>query len=671
MKRRSEQPDSTVQLREKLIGLGKTSIRKSYFPALQARLNELERFRALLDQSREIILLLDAGAGRVVDANEHAGLVLAGSLDRLVGQDFRAFLEQDEEQTLDLLLAEIRASGSGTTQGALRLATPQAGSIPLEFTARLLRFIDQDYIAIVGRDIGQRLQAEKTLRQWADAFQFCAHGLAIGLPGSNTILVCNPAFAAILGRTVEELAGQPIYSVYAAAEHAVVRGHIAEADRTGYARYETLVQHADGSTVPVQMDLVSVRGATGVVEYRVATMQDIRARKQAEEQRLALESQLRQAQKMEAIGILAGGIAHDFNNILSGVIGFAEMALELANQGRPNQAELEQVLRAADRAGELVKQILAFSRKVESDPRPMNLNDSVASGLALLGRSLPKMIEIEINLAPDLVPVNADPTQMEQILLNLATNAADAMPMGGRLTVETQNVTLDEHYCRLHLGATPGDYALLQVSDTGQGMDAHTREHIFDPFFTTKEVGKGTGLGLASVYGIVKAHGGQIYCYSEPGLGASFKVYLPAHHGGSTASPKPIPPPESGLLGRERILLVDDEESLRQLGETLLSQMGYQVTTAGSGEEALDLYRTRSDGFDLVVLDLGMPGMGGHRCLEALLANDPTVRVVVASGYSAHSQVRESLAAGARAFVAKPFRRVELLSAVRSVLDRP
>lgn len=671
MKRRSERPENRDQLREKLIGLGESSIRKSYFPTLQARLTELQRFRALLDQSREVILLLEAGTGRVVDANEHAGLILAGSLAKLIGRDLRELVAPDDQRTLHDITGRDALQTDPSSPRICLFIMAQGELVPLEFTARLLRFNDQEYVAIVGRDVSQRLQAEKTLQQWADAFHFCAHGLAIGLPATNSILVCNPAFALILGRTVEELAGKPIFSVYAANELERVKGCIAEADRRGYARYETRVQHSNGSTVPVQMDLISVRDSAGAVDYRVATMQDISERKQAEEERSTLESHLRQAQKMEAIGTLAGGIAHDFNNILSGVIGYSEIALALASQGKSNQKELEQVLLAAERAGQLVAQILAFSRKAATNPHPMNLNDSVESGLALLNRSLPKMIEIETNLAPDLSPVNADATQLEQILLNLATNAADAMPTGGRLIVETLNVTLGEEYCRLHLESTPGDYVLLQVSDTGQGMDAQTREHIFDPFFTTKALGKGTGLGLASVYGIVKAHGGQLYCYSEPGLGTSFKVYLPAHQGEAVATVKPAPPPESSLTGHERILLVDDEESLRQLGEQLLTQTGYQVTTAGNAEEALELYQTGGDAFDLVLLDLGMPGMGGHRCLQAMLALNPAARVVITSGYSANSQARDSLASGAAAFVAKPFRRVDLLATVRSVLDRP
>mgnify|MGYP000879938607 FL=1 len=364
MKRRSETPENRAALRDKLIGLGETSIRKSYFPILQARLTELERFRALLDQSREIILLLETGSNRVADANEYAGLVLAGSLQNLIGQDLRDLIVPENHREMDNLVRQA-ARATGPIQASLRLLAAPEQTIPLEFTARVLTFGAQDYLAIVGRDISQRLQAEQQLRQWADAFYFCAHGLAIGLPGSNTILVCNPAFAHILGRGVEELAGQPIFSVYASEEHPVVRGHIAEADRRGYARYETRARRADGSTVPVQLDLISVRGGSGQVEYRVATMQDISARQQAEEERAALEAQLRQAHKMEAIGTLAGGIAHDFNNILSGVIGFAELGLDKARQGKSNRKELEQVLLAAERAGHLVKQILAFSRKAE------------------------------------------------------------------------------------------------------------------------------------------------------------------------------------------------------------------------------------------------------------------------------------------------------------------
>jgi len=316
-----------------------------------------------------------------------------------------------------------------------------------------------------------------------------------------------------------------------------------------------------------------------------------------------------------------------------------------------------------------VSQILTFSRKMEVEMKPLDLNREIRQAAALLERTLPKMISIETRLTSQVKTVRANPNQMEQILLNLATNARDVMPEGGRLVIETQYLDLDQEYCHRHLGMEAGSYFLLQVSDTGPGMDQHTREHIFEPFFTTKGVGQGTGLGLSSVYGIVKAHGGHISCYSEPGLGATFKILLPV------SQEEAVPPPQEATLpaaapgGRERILLVDDEQSLRYLGARALSTAGYQVETAASGEEALQLLGEDQPGFDLIIMDLGMPGMGGHKALRAILERRPQSKIIIASGYAAGGQVDGSLDSGARGYVAKPFRVAELLATVRKVLD--
>ncbi len=302
--------------------------------------------------------------------------------------------------------------------------------------------------------------------------------------------------------------------------------------------------------------------------------QDITERRRAEAEKARLESQLAQAQKMEAIGTLAGGIAHDFNHILGAIMGYAELAQERTEDGEGNREELGLVIKAAERARGLVRQILTFSRKMEADQRPMDLNQAASRALEILGRTLPRMVDIVVHLAPDLAPINADAGQMEQIFLNLATNAADAMPDGGELTIETGNVELSEDYCRQHLDVRPGRYVLLAVSDTGCGMAPETVKHIFEPFFT-KEVGKGTGLGLSTVYGIVKSHGGQISCYSEPGLGTTFRIYLPVHQLESDVSRPETVGPEAILGGSETILLVDDEESLRTLGALTLRKAGY------------------------------------------------------------------------------------------------
>jgi CheY-like chemotaxis protein len=279
------------------------------------------------------------------------------------------------------------------------------------------------------------------------------------------------------------------------------------------------------------------------------------------------------------------------------------------------------------------------------------------------------MIRIETFLAPDLKPINGDLTQIIQLLLNLANNAVDAMPEGGRLLIEAKNVFLDDSFTRRHREVPVGEYVLLRVSDTGKGMDARTQEQIFNPFFTTKDVGKGTGLGLSMAYGIVKGHEGHISCSSEEGRGTTFNVYLPAHRDylGSPSSGQEAIPEIRG--GRETILLVDDEAVLRDLGEETLVAVGYAVITAGSGEEALEVYQARGGGIDLVVLDLGMPGMGGKRCLQEILSLNPRAKVLITSGYSIVGLTDELLSLGARGFVPKPFRRQDLLATIRNLLD--
>ncbi len=278
------------------------------------------------------------------------------------------------------------------------------------------------------------------------------------------------------------------------------------------------------------------------------------------------------------------------------------------------------------------------------------------------------MIQIELHLEDSLATVNADPVQMEQIIMNLVVNARDAMPEGGKLTLRTENVTLDEEYCRVHPGAKPGNYLLLAISDTGTGMDSEILEHLFEPFFTTKGAGKGTGLGLAVVYGIVKQHGGYVTCDSEPGTGTMFRIYLPAIEEQEVVSDKAEE--DLKLLGgTETILLVDDEDVVRDLGEMILGESGYKVLAAKNGREALEIHRKEGQGISLVIMDLIMPEMGGMECLKQLLKIDPQVNVVVASGYSADASVKETIRMGVKGFVTKPFRIKELLREVRRVLD--
>ncbi len=383
--------------------------------------------------------------------------------------------------------------------------------------------------------------------------------------------------------------------------------------------------------------------------------------------RRRLEEQLRHSQKMEAIGTLAGGIAHDFNNLLQIISGHAELlSLELGEKN-PGAAELRAIMYSAERGAELVNNILTFSRRVEPSLQVMDLNQEVQVAERILYRTIPKMIELELRLQEPLMAIQADRSQIEQMLLNLALNAKDAMPEGGKLTFETRNVHLDEDYCIAHLDLSQGDYVLLHVRDTGKGMDKETMSHIFDPFYTTKKPGEGTGLGLSTVFGIVKMHRGHIICYSEPGAGTSFKIYFPAartESGHGEKRGKVLP-----LGGTETILVVDDEELIAALAKRLLEKAGYHVLTAGSGKEAVEVYSKEREKIDLVILDLIMPEMGGKQCLEELFKINPKIKALIASGFAINGDTKAFLNGADTVTVSKPFKVREMLQAVRKVLD--
>jgi signal transduction histidine kinase/CheY-like chemotaxis protein len=383
-----------------------------------------------------------------------------------------------------------------------------------------------------------------------------------------------------------------------------------------------------------------------------------------------LEAQLLQAQKMESVGTLAGGIAHDFNNIMQAISGYTQLLLWDRTPDDPDYDNLRAIEQAAERASKLTRQLLTFSRKVPSALKPVNLNGEIENVTKILAHSIPKMIRIEQHLAGDLCMVNADRSQIEQVLMNLGINASNAMPEGGQLVFETRNIYLQrDDLLAQHLEGGDGAYVLLSVSDSGHGMDAETRGRIFEPFFTTRGIGQGSGLGLAMVYGIIKNHGGHIACTSEPGQGACFTIYLPAitdrrvAMAESTAAQKGLP------SGTETILVVDDEAAILDLAERLLGRFGYQVLRAENGEQALVVMARREEPVDLVILDLNMPGMGGHNCLEAMRTDYPQVPVLVASGYSPNGSERDALAAGAAGFIGKPYQLKEMLRVVRSVID--
>ena len=426
-----------------------------------------------------------------------------------------------------------------------------------------------------------------------------------------------------------------------------------------YDELEATWKKKDGTRILVQLSVRASRDAHGQVEYYEAFVRDITGQRQ-------LEAQLAQAQKMEAIGRLAGGVAHDFNNLLTVILSYSELLLQDMPSDAPTRDDIEQIRKAANGASELTRQLLAFSRQQVLQPKVVDLNAAVSGIERLLGRVLREDIHLECSLAPDAGTVKVDPGQLEQVIMNLAVNARDAMPNGGRVTIETANVDIDETYVQAHALAAPGRYVMLAVTDTGMGMDAATQARIFEPFFTTKEVGKGTGLGLATVQGIVQQSGGFIWVYSEPNHGTCFKVYLPR----VDAPPSKAEAVAGDLLrGTETVLVVEDMAAVRAVTCEMLRRFGFTVHDAADGTTALQLAQALAQPIDLLLTDVVMPDANGRDLATQFQKLHPRLRVLFMSGYTDDAVVRHGILEEGIAYLQKPFTPRSLVRKVREVLD--
>ncbi|MCI0487429.1 MAG: response regulator [Blastocatellia bacterium] len=479
----------------------------------------------------------------------------------------------------------------------------------------------------------------------------------------NETTFVNRKMAEMLGYSVEEVLGRPIFEFMDEEWRKVAEMNLEERRKGVGGRFDFKYRRKDGT------DLWTIRSTTPMFDDRgkyigvLAMITDITERKH-------LEQQFLQSQKMESIGRLAGGIAHDFNNLLTAIMGYSQMILARLKESDPMREEVQEIERASRRAASLTSQLLAFSRKQILQPKVLDLNIVVANMEKMLLRLISEDIELVTKLDASLGRVKVDPGQIEQVMVNLAVNARDAMPKGGKLIVETTNVELDEGYARKHMAVRPGPYVMLAISDTGSGMDEETQSRIFEPFFTTKEQGKGTGLGLSTVYGIVEQSGGNIWLYSEPGRGTTFKVYLPCIDEPAGTLDAHASAVES-FRGSETILLVEDDEAVRKLTRQILEMNGYTVLEAGNAGEALAVCQQHTEPIDLMITDVVMPGMSGHELAERLALTGRELKVLYMSGYTDNAIVRHGIMDEDTTFLQKPFTPDSLARKAREVLEKP
>ncbi len=634
-----------------------------------------ERFRALNENVVDVTVSLDRW-GRIQYATPSVKNLLGYDAGELQWKSVWRHVRFEDRKSMVQKFKKVLKYGLSREPAVFRLMHKDGHTVSVEAVgSNQLENASVRGIVLNVRDITERKEAEKALRASEERYRSIFESSGLGIfqcDPAGTPTRVNQAFSRMFGfrntRELERLRGTPMFkTIFNDHCRDIILNSLKEGGRSFKNTLE--LRRIDGGVFNGRLNARLIRDADGDIAGVEGFIEDVSELVRAEREKGNLEKQLRHAQKMEAIGTLAGGVAHDFNNLLQAIAGYTQLLMLDKEREHPDYKSLRQIEKSCFRAGDLTKQLLTFSRKVESRLETLDLNRIIERVCNLLSHSMPKMIRIETKLEAHNGKIPADPGQIEQVLMNLGNNARDAMANGGALRISTWNITLDNDFCQAKFDIEPGDYVAMSISDTGQGMDKSTLQHIYEPFFTTKGLGGGTGLGLSIVYGIVKNHQGCIICESETGKGTTFTIYFPADKKTTMAEElKECAKPEVPG-GSETILVVDDEQTIRELCETTLTQYGYTVITACNGEDALDVYRSKCDRIDLIILDLSMPGMGGRACLAKLIDFNPQAKVIVASGYVDKERAEEMLEAGAMEFLPKPFAISALLETVRITLD--
>jgi two-component system, cell cycle sensor histidine kinase and response regulator CckA len=620
-----------------------------------------ERLRSLFDNSPDAIFVTHT-AGGILDANPAAEAMFGWTAEEFRALERSALLDAGDPRLAEAL--EERERTRLVTGKELTAIRKNGERFTVEIDSVILGDEGNEAFVMM-RDVTDRRRAERESVITSRALDQAAIGV-MRVDSEGRIAVASESTCSLLGYRREELLSMPIYDLV---EELTLEGwpaRWAAFKQAGSEVFDREFRAKSGELVPVRVWLTTVE--VDGREYANNFIQDIRDERASRKAIAERDEQLRQSQKMEAIGQLAGGIAHDFNNLLTTIIGNSSLLIGQFNADDPNRELVTSIKQVADRAAALTRQILAFSRRQVLRPETVSVNAIVAEVEPLLRGSLGEQVELQFLLAADPAMVEIDPGQLQQVVVNLAVNARDAMPEGGRLCIETENSCLGDPYCQAHPEVAPGAYVRLTVSDTGSGMDAETLSHIFEPFFTTKEVGKGTGLGLATVFGVIKQSGGSISVNSEPGRGTAFKIYLPVA-ASAAAAITAIPSQDRDLRGQETILVVEDEQSVRQLIVRVLSRAGYTVLEAGSAAEAQQILDEGTKP-DLVLSDMVLPGgVTGSTFAEALHRERPEVKVIFMSGYTRETVADPDRVGEWARFIEKPFAPSRLLEEIQAALD--
>ncbi|MDL1962856.1 MAG: PAS domain S-box protein [Deltaproteobacteria bacterium] len=650
-------------IKDKIKCLPLMELEKEHKMADEALLESEEKYRLLAENTLDCIWKMDKNL-KFTYINQSIFSMLGFKPKEWIGSSLSEHCSKEEMQKVMDLIAEEMKKRSYNTTLEMFLIHKDGREIPVEIRSKMLIDNDKNLIEFQGttHDITERRQAEEEIRKLSSAVEQSIDGIAMANLEPRLTYV-NNAFASMHGCFPEEMIGMKGVNLVKKEELDKFISSLNKIKTLGSWTGEIEHIRKDGTPFPAFLSVNLLKDAKGRPTGILAVVKDISEQKK-------LEAQFHQAQKMEAIGVLAGGVAHDFNNILTIIIGNADMALMNIDKDNPLREKLGEIKIAGERAASLTRQLLTFSRKQIITPRVLDLNELLTDLEKMLGRLVGEDIELLTIPEPALWPVDVDPGQMEQVIMNLAVNARDAMPTGGNLTIETANIDPDENYFYKHgiEEKKPGHYVILAVSDTGSGMDEKIKEHIFDPFFTTKEVGRGTGLGLSTVYGIVKQNNGFVWVYSEPGQGTTFKVYLPRVK-------ENVEPEEKGQTpvnnsgGSETVLIVEDDDSLRKLAQNVLQQHGYKVLDAENGEDALRVSQAHEGAIHLMIADVVMPRMGGKKVAERLKLLYPRMKVIYMSGYTDNAIVLHGVLAPGLNFLQKPFSPEGLAHKVREVLD--